>query len=347
MKKQYMLLVVIVISAICLISCTAAKEKSKSNYSTDKKENLSVWNVYWDNEKMEQEIASLEDSINEICYFAAYFDSNHNLFVPEEVTDNFNRVKKEFKDKEYVHYLSIVNDKINRDGTSSLKDTNMLYQLFNDEKNLESHMNKIVMLAVEGGYDGIEIDYEGMKKDEQLWRLSVDYYRKLYEKLEKENLKMRIVLEPSLPTYDLGFPRGPNYIMMCYNLYGSGTEPGPKANPAFILELVDKMKGLPGRKSFAFATGGFDWGKGENVTPLTELQAKEIISLYKVTPTRDKTSKCVTFSYRDGEGVNHQVWFADGETLRSWVEVVKGKGYYNYSIWRLNGNDIDSLKQLK
>jgi len=350
MRKRLRLLWLTWLLSILLISCSSAlveeARDAEVHEELTKPSRVSVWNVYWDHDNMEKEMEVLKDHIDEICYFAAYFDSDNSLFIPQEVTNNFDRVKKGFNNGEgYTHYLSIVNDKINLDGTSTLKDTELLYSLFLDENKLESHINEIITMALEGGYDGIEIDYERMKADKKLWELFIDYCERLHEGLKDKNLKMRVVLEPSFPGDDLDFPLGPDYIMMCYNLYGLGTKPGPKADQAFIIELVEKMQPLPGEKGFAFATGGFDWAENGEVTAVTEQEAIERMDAYGATPTRDEKSQCLYYEYVDADQLGHELWFADGETLSFWVETVKEMGDYNIALWRLNGNGGESLQE--
>ena len=39
------------------------------------------------------------------------------------------------------------------------------------------------------------------------------------------------------------FSEGASYVVMCYNLYGNGTEPGPKADSENINLYDGEMKG--------------------------------------------------------------------------------------------------------
>ncbi len=43
------------------------------------------------------------------------------------------------------------------------------------------------------------------------------------------------------------------------------------------------------------------------------------------------------FKYTDEDGIEHEVWYADKNTLNSWMQVIKEKGY-GISLWRLGGN---------
>jgi spore germination protein YaaH len=306
---------------------------------------LGAWVVYWDCDNVSEEIESLGDNLQNISYFAAYFDKNNQLFVPEQATKVFKKVRQSESNRKYTNYLSIVNDKINSDGKTSLKSTDLLQELFSDDKTVDRHIENIVDIAVSEGYDGVEIDYEAIKKDTVLWNKFLNFTKKLYKRLNENHLKMRIDLEASSPVDMLKFPEGPEYIIMCYNLYGATSEPGPKADIKFIADLADKMSCLPGKKVLAFATGGFDWAENEKAKAMTEQQAVSLQKQYSITPLRDESSQALTFKYTDDSGKKHEVWFADGATLTAWMKSAENKSF-GISLWRLNGNREESLKQV-
>ena len=91
------------------------------------------------------------------------------------------------------------------------------------------------------------------------------------------NIKIKESNHLSIPKKKLEFIEGPVYVIMCYNLHYSATEPGEKANPDFINELMDKMEKIPGIKDFAVASGGFDWREDGQVTSIDEIKAEELI----------------------------------------------------------------------
>lgn len=323
------------------------KEETPKEYqdSVDKKtetlmnENFSVWTTYWDTENIDNEIRSLQEHIDNICYFAAYFNEDKQPFIPEKVTDTYGRINTDFKPFAFKSYLTFVNDLLLEGGSSSLKDTGLLYTLFSSEETRSKHIDEILQMTIQGGFDGIEIDYEGMKKDITLWNLYVQFVNELYQTAATKGVLVRIVLEPGVPVEEqFDFPDGPQYVMMCYNLYGYGTEPGPKANKEFLLKMVKKMKGFPGKVNFAVATGGFDFAKDGKVVQVTEMEAVKLVKEHNKTPIRDKESKSLVFSYIDNSGMSHEVWFADKETIQYWFGVIKEAGNYELSIWRIGGN---------
>lgn len=306
-------------------------EETKQAFGEDIN-NLSAWVVYWDLNS-DSEIKTLGKKLKNISYFAANFNSNNELVMPEKLTNYYN----ETKDYDYNKYITIVNDKINNDGSSSLKDVNLLKELLSDSDSRSSHIKDIINLAVKYGFEGIEIDYEQIKNDIKLWDNYILFINELYQKAEKEGLKLRIVLESNTPFNKLSFNEGPTYVMMCYNLHGGFSEPGEKANPKFIKGLIEKMDKVPGKKEFAIATGGFNWASNGKTTSLSETEANRISKEYSAKVERDNESQCLFFNYKDENNIEHQIWYADVITLKSWMKVIIEKGY-DISIWRLGGN---------
>lgn len=303
---------------------------------------LSAWIAYWDLAAGEKDLVKIEKKLEKLSYFAAYFDRHDHLFIPQELKDKKDELTK--KKMQYETYLTFVNDKRNFSGSIVMKDMEVLRRKFSSEALMDNHVDEIIALTLQGGYDGIEIDYEKVWKDEKIGQSFLVFADKLYTKALKNNLKLRIVLEPNAPFSSSGFFKGPEYVVMLYNLYGLHSSPGPKANKEFIQKTVLRMKALPGEKSAAFSTGGCLWGDNGDKRFLTEVQAKNLAEKYSAEITRDEESQCIVFAYQD-MGVTYQVWYADAETLNYWITISKVQGENNISLWRLGENvDIDAIK---
>jgi len=304
----------------------------------------SAWLVYWDLDAGEKDLRRTANKLEKLSYFSAYFDENDHIFIPQELNDKKSELKKQ-KGK-YQTYLTFVNDKQNLDGSVTMKDIEVLRRLFVDDAAMEQHIDEVIALTLLGGYDGIEIDYERIWKEENIGQLFIKFTNKLYAKALNNNLQVRLVLEPNTPFSDVDFVNGPEYVVMFYNLYGLHSAPGPKANKDFIQKTLIQMQALPGEKSVAFATGGCMWGDNGEKILLTEIEAKTFAAVYDVEAKRDEDSQCVVFDYQDADsGVQYQVWYADIKTLNYWTAVVQEQGENNISMWRLGGNiDIDKIE---
>lgn len=150
------------------------------------------------------------------------------------------------------------------------------------------------------------------------------------------NVDLRVLLEPNFPVEELDFFEGPVYVMMCYNLHSGFSEPGEKSNKEFIKELIFKMEDIPGRKDFAIPTGGFEWSSNEEVCQINEKDAEEKIDKFDGERVRDKSSGYLIGRYKDYKDIEHEIWYADKETLKILAEPIVERGY-DISIWRLDG----------
>lgn len=323
-------------------------ELNNNSEKVDNDKNVDVWLAYWDTLDFEEEIDYWSERISNIVYFAAYFNENNELFVPDDISDTKEIIDELYGSEGWGNYISFVNDKIYSEGKSSLKDTELLHELFKSNESIDNHVNEIINIAVEGGYEGIEIDYEKIRKDLDLWDKFIVFLEKLIKAADSYNLPIRVLLEPSTPVDKINLPEGPEYIMMCYNLYGYGTKPGPKADKVFLLELVDKMKKVSVNRGYALATGGFDFADNGQIKAITKQEAEEILVDYsssnmnseaavesKITVIRDDDSKCNVFKYTDNNGINHEVWYADNVTLDYLEDILSEAGEKNISIWKL------------
>ncbi|MCR5404461.1 MAG: glycosyl hydrolase [Butyrivibrio sp.] len=296
-----------------------------------------VWYPYWDNETADEELSTIGEGCDKVCFFAAYYDKNNAPFIPDDISRAYSRLKEKGQLSRKKTYLTFVNDKL-LDKGSSLKDTGLLYSLLGDEEKGRQHAKDCIRLTQSLGCDGIEIDYEAIKKDMELWKHFNSFAQIISEEAEAAGLPLRIVFEPSAPVSSYDWPSYPEYVMMCYNLYGFGTEPGPKADIDFIKEMADKMKLLSGEIDLAFANGGFDFASDGAVKQINLSSITQILDENKITPSRDSSSGDMYFTYTDEGGLGHEIWYADQETLKLWMETAQNCGIEKVSVWRLGGN---------
>ena len=351
------LVAMMVLCLLSLASCDRVKEQQNTkienteNYNTNMQEpqanssleddieeenKVGVWVTYWDKEGLIEELSVWEPYIKQINYFAAYFKKDGSLFVPKQTKETKESINRLLDGSELPEYLTIVNDQELEDGTSALKSTELLYSLFESKETMIKHINDILQVTLDGGYDGIEIDYEAIRDDMALWDKYLVFLNSLTKVAKDNNLSLRVLLEPSTPVDDIQFPEEIEYIMMCYNLYGYGTEPGPKANRDFLIEMVEKMKKVSIRRGYALATGGFDFSSDGKTTAVTMVEAMDLQSTEANDSYRDEQSQCVVFTYTE-QNITHEVWYANEETLKYWTKVINDEGEKNISIWRLGG----------
>lgn len=330
----------LLIVSVAVLGCSFTSECSEKVVYREPKERA-AWVAYWDADSGLKDLGRLDGKVKKVSFFGAYFDEDEYLFVPKELESE--KVAALRRKGGFETYLSVVNDKQNGDGTAILKDVNVLRRMFADETVMDEHVDEIIALTKKGGYDGVEIDYERIWKDEEVSRKFTDFLAKVQAEASKKKLKVRVVLEPAAFTAPAKFPEGPEYVVMFYNLYGLHSGPGPKADADFIRNLLTRIETLPGEVSVALATGGCVWSDDGDKRFVSEGEAKALAIEYDVKPQRDKASQCLVFQFAR-KGVQNQVWYADVNTLNYWISLAGEKKPVNISLWRLGGNvDIGKL----
>ena len=306
---------------------------------------LSAWAAYWDMESGMTEYAAMRGRLRGLSYFAASFDAKDRLVVPDAVAKARQAALK--KEDKVPAYLTIVNDAVGENGKALDKDTAVLRRVLADTVSMDRHIAEIIALGKEGRYDGIELDYERIWKDApDLVPRFMDFTYRLSKAAIEAGLKLRIVLEPSTP-FDAGFCRGPEYVVMLYNLYGLHSAPGAKADGAFIEKIVKRMADLPEKRAVALATGGCLWetASGKAQRFISQREAVDLRDRHQAREIRDGDSAALVFHYREKEK-EYVVWYADSETLNAWITVAARQGIPAVSLWRLGGNtDIREIKE--
>ena len=333
------------LSLLFLLGCTKsapATEPPSIEDPTDREiqalseetDRLTLWTVYWDTLGKAATLRNAGDKISEVVLFAASYEEDQ-ITVPDATLRLLERLRNTPETDRAKIYLSVVNDLVSG-GETSQKDTELLYRLLGTEEKAKAHARELVTLTKEQGFDGIEIDFEKIRKDLDLWENFFCFEKALLEYAEEENLAVRILLEPGTPVDKLTFPEGPQYVVMCYNLYGGGTTPGPKADTAFLKELCEKFAPVP-NLGFALANGGYSWtGLSTKASQLRSEEATQLAFAHNCTPERDPDSNALYFTYKDG-GQAHTVWYADDTTLASWARTLREQigAQVPISLWRI------------
>ncbi|QHW31818.1 glycosyl hydrolase [Paenibacillus rhizovicinus] len=340
-----------VVSAYAVIRDRSSDEPAAGSASPNKLErslSLSAWIVDWQWEAGMKDFGAASLGLDSVQAFAAYFNSEDELYFTEKDSQSLPEVLAAANREGLQEtLLTVVNDRFTADGSSSEeKDPALVRRLMKTQASRDKHMGNLLGALDKFGFGGLELDYERIPDGS--WGNYTLFIRDLYERLHAEGKSLRVVLESRAPLNKLSLPKGPEYVMMAYNLYGGFSGPGPKADDTFIAQLSERMTALPGDNAIALSLGGFDWTADRQATSVTEQQAAELSrSSGAEAAVRDGASGSLHFRYKDGEGVTHTVWYADTETLKRWIGVVRNAGMYKVALWRLGGLSEEMTAYLK
>ena len=326
----------VLLALLCLLGGCAKTAVEPAPEVPDTPYACSAWLPYWDADAALEEASAFSDEVESLVCFEAFFDESGEIVLPPESET----ILAQTRAYSVPVYLSLVNDVRQADGSFVQKSRDFLEENLTTSSARSAHIAKIMQLIRSTGVSGLEIDYENFKKDTELWSAFTVFLRQLYAILSHNGISLRVVMECGAPKY-AAFPEGPVYICMCYNLYGYHSGPGPKADIAFLKELGESWKAVPGEVHMAFASGGFLWAGDKVEKALTEQAAAQWLEANRAEASRDPDSGALRAVVRSGK--KYTVWYADGETLRVWRDTLRAAGYSHFDLFRLGGNSSDSL----
>ena len=320
-----------------------ASEPETITNPVQKYSKLSTWVAYWDYADAIEQINALGDELDTIvCFEALYGSDGRTILHPEGCDELLNILKTNYGNKKTI-YLSYTNDFQNPDGSYTQKSVDLLRAAFSSEAAIEQYSSDMVKDAKASGVDGLELDYENMRKDDSLFTGYALFVNSLAKKCNEAGLSFRVATE-----YQTGIKcqltDGPEYVVMCYNLYGYGTEPGPKANAEYLVSCFNNFAYLS-HVNFAFSLGGFKWNNG-NVSAVTENEALALLAASGAA-IEYEPSGGAHFAYTEADGSISEVYYADANTIVMWKNLLRSQGADNFSLWRMGGNNIESLRGMK
>ena len=296
----------------------------------------SAWYVYWDADVWDEFLLLTEENeLSAANMFACYFREDGQLYMPQ----GFIVLKELAEELAFSEtYLSFTNDVQHIDGSVTQKNPEFLRNLWSDAERTEETAAAMLSMTKSIGADGIEIDFENIKEPE-LWTDYVRFLEQIWDKAQAEELSIRVVIGVSAPVEEINFPTGPEYSVMCYNLYGTHSGPGPKADTDFLKKTAEKFSKLQ-RVTYALATGGFEWNDDDAVThSVTQKEAEALAEEFACEPIRDKSSKALYYTYQNN-GKKFTVWYADAKTLKAWRKVIlEVNPGAEFDLWRVGGNN--------
>lgn len=106
--------------------------------------------------------------------------------------------------------------------------------------------------------------------------------------------------------------------------------------------LNDPEQGIPRHKlSIILSFWGWDWPMpvGTKGRLVQYAEAMEIARSRGVTPLRDPVEKSLHFDYVAADGIAHEVWIDDAESLQARIELLRSAGVPRIDFWHLATGD--------
>jgi spore germination protein YaaH len=237
-----------------------------------------------------------------------------------------------------------------------------------------AHVATLVDEVVAHSYDGIDIDYESLKGAADRDAFS-QFVEELAAALHAQGKLLSVTVHPK--TGEPGTWDGPQaqdwtrigaaadrFRVMTSAYHWAGSDPGPIA-PLWWMEDVLRFAVSvvpPHRIYLGLHFYGYDWIRSELSSPGSKDQGpaegtgssarsvvwedvQALIETHAAVPQRrgrDGWMRPVAepwFTYTDGLGQVHEVWYADGASVEARLELAGKYGLGGVAIWRLGGED--------
>ena len=214
-------------------------------------------------------------------------------------------------------------------------------------------LRTITNLAVQYGYDGVNVDFEaGDPADRAAY---TSFVTELAARLHKIGKKLAVDVSAKTAD-DPTHPRSGLYdypalasaadvvFVMAWGIHWLTSGPGPIADMPWLQAVVHYVNSLPDRDRFVMGSPlyGVDWPRPAGAgPPATALEWSDVAALSArvgVPPAYDATAHETHFAYTDAAGVRHQVWATNAGAVLERMRLFRSNGY-GVGVWRLGRED--------
>ena len=205
------------------------------------------------------------------------------------------------------------------------------------------------------GLDGVNIDFESVsaKDRDQL----TAFMQELSARLKPQGYSISIDVMPK-HNEEADFAMAYDYaklaqasdqiIIMTYDYHGPWGGPGAIADIAsverdiqYALKLIPKQKILLGVAGY-----GYDWST-KGVESLEYGAIQKLISQFGVKPQWDDTAKSAHFAYTGADGIQHQVWYENAQSLQYKLNLANRYDLAGIALWKLGEEDPASWQVIQ
>ncbi len=293
-----------------------------------------------------------KDTITSISPFWYRLDRNNPGKLEQygsDTTQEIKQVLKLAKENNIKNYALVHNLLYGQASTGR----NVLHTALADPATRWTLVMNIFNLLKENGYDGVCIDIEDMHAwDRQLYN---QFLAELSAQLKPAGYEI-IVCVPAKTTDQSTGGWGDNFdftkvghyadmvAVMTYDEHTAGSKAGPIASQAYLERVIKyALAKLPPEKILLGIAGyGFDWNYGMgNSRYLSYQMAMETAKKYNKIVQWDSGSQAPYYSYTDGKGYWHSVYFENSSSLAFKLDAVNKYNLKGVALWRLGMEDPD------
>lgn len=225
-------------------------------------------------------------------------------------------------------------------------------EVLNEPAVQSAMIENLAALGREYGYAGFQIDFEGAQPTER--GAFTAFITALAARLHGQGEKLSTVVTAKY--YNIMSGRAAMYddaalsyvsdylFVLDWGLHWTTSGPGPIDELAWFTRVAEYTATMPNRERFVLGMPmyGIDWpGSGGSANPGTPLEYSNVTAeaaAFGALPEWEPGAADPHFSYVDGGGVPHTVWYTDQQSIGMRVELAERLGL-GVGLWHLGSED--------
>ena len=321
-------------------------------HAVGKRINMVFYVSSWSKTVQKQSLSALKKYIAHIDMVAMesfFFDPKTGGLINKTDTTALNIVKKYHK-KPIAQITNFIGGSPNAD---------VVKQILFDQQLQTRFISNLLQQTKSLGFAGINIDFEDLNlKDPQMFTL---FMQNIYTVFHKNGLLVSQDISPENDDFKVEELQKYNdyLVLMAYDQHEIGSNAGDISHQDWVEEQLDNMckKANPDKVILALACYGYDWPENKTGTSLSYENALITAQDFGSKIIFDPSSANLHYSYKDGNGYQHQVYFTDAATNFNLIRKADDWNIAGVAIWRLGTEDtrlwhfidknlsLDSLKK--
>lgn len=227
-------------------------------------------------------------------------------------------------------------------------DSQTVHKILVDAETRDSVINQLDSFIKQGGYDGINIDFEGVPEGDR--DALTQFMGLLASRLRPEG--KLVTIDAAAKTYDAttGWAGAYDYkalggvcdlvIIMAYDYHWSGGPAGAVSPLDWFNYVVSYASSVipASRLVIGMPFYGYDWPTGGTASGVTFSEALKISTQLNRTIRFDQASGEYTFTYVK-DGIGREVWFQGAMSTELRIQIVKNHGIDQVAAWSIGAED--------
>lgn len=320
--------------------------------------NVLGWVPFWDQNRSLQSFSNHSNIVNHLSMFWYYLTPDGQIETYAGVNESKTTIANARANGATVFAL-IANSP---DNGSNQWDALRVRETISDAASRQRHIEDLTRLAIDFGFDGINIDYEALeRRDRQIFSA---FIQELAAALHTNNKLLAVALHPKTAEYRPSEDNGSHaqdwkhisqhadqLHFMTYGEHVGSDHSGPIASLPWVEKIIKfalEQQNVPKDKLFLgiplYAEGWKVNADGSTTGLNKELTYTDVareVNRYDSTIQWDEDSASPYAEINTGNNETTLYWFENQQSVQRKLALMEHYGINNLAFWRLGGEDQD------